>query len=164
MNYATVQDMIDRYGEPEMVQLTDPDIVTVQALKAERALADAQAFADGFVGRVYRLPLPGCSKPAPVPGEPHAVQWVPAPQLTRIACDVARYYLYSNLAPEHEVYLRYKAAERELTQIADGKAVLACPWGGAPGLLVAGDAPGGAEVLYHFSPRQVSDDTLRGFA
>ena len=164
MNYATVQDMIDRYGEPEMVQLTDPDIVTVQALKAERALADAQAFADGFVGRVYRLPLPGCSKPAPVPGDLHAVQFVPPPQLTRIACDVARYYLYSNLAPEHEVYLRYKAAERELTQIAEGKAVLACPWGGAPGLLVAGDAPGGAEVLYHFSPRQVSGDTLRGFA
>ena len=164
MNYATVQDMTDRYGEPEMIQLTDPDIVAVQAPKAERALADAQAFADGFVGRVYRLPLPGCSKPAPVPGDLHAVQFVPPPQLTRIACDVARYYLYSNLAPEHEVYLRYKAAERELTQIADGKAVLACPWGGAPGLLVAGDAPGDAEVLYHFSPRQVSDDTLRGFA
>ena len=99
MNYATVQDMIDRYGEPEMIQLTDPDIVAVQAPKTERALADAQAFADGFVGRVYRLPLPGCSKPAPVPGEPHAVQFVPPPQLTRIACDVARYYLYSNLAP-----------------------------------------------------------------
>ena len=164
MNYATVQDMIDRYGEPEMIQLTDPDILAVQTAKAQRALDDAQAFADSFVGRVYRLPLPGCSQPAPVPGEPHAVQFAPPLQLTRIACDVARYYLYSNLAPEHEVYLRYKAAERELTQIADGKAVLACPWGGAPGLLVAGDAPGDAEVLYHFSPRQVSDDTLRGFA
>ena len=34
MNYATVQDMIDRYGEPEMIQLTDPDIVAVQAPKA----------------------------------------------------------------------------------------------------------------------------------
>ena len=164
MNYAAVQHMIDRYGESEMIALTDPDIVAVQAAKAERALDDAQAFVDGFVGRVYRLPLPGCSKPAPVPGETHAVQFVPPPQLTRIACDVARYYLYSDLAPEHEVYLRYKAAERELGQIAEGKTVLSCPWGGVPGTLVAGDAPGDAEVFHNFSPRRITDDTLRGFA
>jgi len=29
-----------------------------------------QAFADAFVGVAYRLPLAGCAKPAPVPGEP----------------------------------------------------------------------------------------------
>lgn len=164
MNYATVQDMIDRYGEPEMIQLTDPDILAVQASKAQRALDDAQAFADSFVGRVYRLPLPGCSQPAPVPGEPHAVQWVAPPQLTRVVCDVARYYLYSNLAPEHEVYLRYKAAQQELAQIAEGKVVLSCPWGGTPGALVAGNAPGDAEVLYGFAPRHITDTSLRGFA
>ncbi|MBF9263604.1 MULTISPECIES: gp436 family protein [Comamonadaceae] len=164
MNYATVQDMIDRFGERELVQLTDPDILAVQAAKAQRALDDAQAFADGFVGRVYRLPLPGCSKPAPVAGNPGAVQLVAPPQLTRVVCDVARYYLYDDLAPEHEVYLRYKAAERELGQIAEGKAVLSCPWGGAPGVLVAGDAPGDAEVVFGFSPRQVTDDSMRGYA
>lgn len=164
MNYATVQDMIDRYGEPEMIQLTDPDILAVQTAKAQRALDDAQAFADSFVGRVYRLPLPGCSKPAPQPGNPHAVHMVAPPQLTRVVCDVARYYLYSDLAPEHEVYLRYKAAERELGQIAEGKAVLACPWGGVPGTLVAGDAPGDAEVFHGFSPRAITGETLRGFA
>ena len=164
MNYATVQDMTDRYGEPEMIQLTDPDIVAVQAPKAQRALDDAQAFADSFVSRVYRLPLSGCAKPAPVPGNAGAVELVAPPQITRIVCDVARYYLYSDLAPEHEVYLRYKAAERELLQIAEGKAVLSCPWGGTPGALVAGDAPGDAEVHYGFSARQITDDTLRGFA
>ena len=97
-------------------------------------------------------------------GQAGAVQMVPPPQLTRIVCDVARYYLYSDLAPEHEVYLRYKAAERELQAIGDGKAVLSCPWGGTPGLQLAGDAPGDAEVYHHFSPRQVTDDSLRGFA
>lgn len=164
MNYATVQDMIDRYGEPEMIQLTDPDIVAVLAPKAQRALDDAQAFADSFVGRVYRLPLAGCTKPAPVPGDLGAVQQVAPPQLTRVVCDVARYYLYSDLAPEHEVYLRYKAAERELMQIAEGKSVLSCPWGGVPGALVAGDAPGDVEVFHSFSPRRITDETLRGFA
>ena len=135
--------MIDRFGEAELIQLTDLDLLAVQAPKAQRALDDAQALADGYVGRVYRLPLVGCAKPAPVPGDVGAVQMV---------------------APEHEVYLRYKAAERELAAIADGKAVLSCPWGGTPGTLVAGDAPGDAEVFHSFSPRQITDDSLRGFA
>jgi len=164
MNYAIVQDMIDRFGELEMIQLTaGADGVAVQAVTAERALADAQAFADGFVGRVYRLPLAGCAKPAPTSEAPDAVQYVAPPQLARAVCDVARYYLYDDLAPEHEVYLRYKAAERELQAIADGKAVLACPWGGAPGTLVAGDAPGDAEVFYSFSPRRITDDSTAGY-
>lgn len=164
MNYATVQDMIDRFDVVEMVQLTDPDILVVKPAKIELALADAQALADGYVGRVYRLPLAGCSKPAAVQGNPGAVVFVAPPQLTRIVCDVARYYLYDNLAPEHEVYLRYKAAERELQAIGDGKSVLACPWGGTPGALVAGDAPGDAEVYFGFSPRQITDDSTRGYA
>ena len=164
MNYASVQDMVDRYGELEMIQLTDPEIAAVQAPRIQRAIDDAQAYVDGFVGRVYRLPLAGCRKPAPAPGDPLAVTIVPPLQLTRVVCDVARYYLYDDLAPEHEVYLRYKAAERELQALADGKAVLSCPWGGAPGALVAGDAPGDTEVLFAFSPRQVTDDTLRGYS
>ena len=164
MQYATVADMTARFGEREMIQLTDPDLQAVQTDKAERAIADAQAFADAFVGVAYRLPLAGCAKPAPVPGDPQAVEQVAPPQLTRIVCDVARYYLYDALAPEHEVYLRYKAAERELTQIAEGKSVLSCPWGGVPGTLVAGDAPGDAEVFHGFSPRRITDDSLRGFA
>ena len=164
MQYATVQDLIDRFGEPEMIQLTDPEIQSVQAAKVQRAIDDAQAFADAYVGKAYRLPLTGCTKPAPVPGDMHAVALVPPPQLTRIVCDVARYYLYQALAPEHEVYLRYKAADRELSAIADGSALLACPWGGMPGTLVSGSVPGEGEVLSHFSPRRVTDDDLRGYA
>jgi phage gp36-like protein len=161
MQYATVQDMTGRYGEPEMIQLTDPDNLAVQAARVERMLADAQAYADAFVGRVYRLPLAGCSKPATVPGG--APELVVPPQLTRIVCDVARYYLYSDLAPEHEVYLRYKAAEKELQAIAGGNAVLACPWGGPPGALVANDPLADGEVFYAFSPRSTTDDSLRGY-
>jgi phage gp36-like protein len=164
MNYASVQDMVDRFGELEMIQLTaGADAVAVGAEKAERALADAQAFADGFVGRVYRLPLAGCAKPAPTPENPAAVQAVVPPQLVRATCDVARYYLWDDVAPEHEVYLRFKAAERELQAIADGKAVLACPWGGQPGTLVAGDAPGEGEVFHGFSSRRITDESTAGY-
>jgi len=164
MQYATVQDLIDRFGELEMIQLTDPDIASVQAAKVQTAIDDAQAFADGFIGKAYRLPLAGCTKPAPVPGNVQAVVQVAPPQLTRLVSDVARYYLYPALAPEHEVYLRYKAADRELQAIAEGKAFLACPWGGTPGTLVSGSAPGDGEVMFGFSPRSITDDDMRGYA
>ena len=156
MHYATVQDMIDRFGERELIQLTDPEIVAVQAPKAERALGDAQALVDSYVGRVYRLPLAGCAKPAPVPGDPGAVQLVPPPQLTRITCDVARYYLYDDLAPEAEVYRRFKTAVAELNAIADGSARLVCPWGGEPGAF-ANRGPVAGETLYSFAPRSDSE-------
>lgn len=164
MNYATEQDLIDRFGERELIELTDADLQAVRTEKAERALEDAQAYVDSFVGRVYGLPLAGCVKPAPVVGNPQATVIVPPPQLVRVTCDVARYYLYKDFAPENEVYLRYKAATAELQAIADGKAVLHCPWGGLPGALLQGSQPGAAEVLHGFSPRRVTDDDLRGFA
>lgn len=164
MNYAAPQDLIDRFGERELVQLTDPDLVAVNTSAVQRALDDAQAYIDSFVGRVYTLPLTGCTKPAPVVGNPHATVLVAPPQLTRIAVDVARYYLYKDFAPEQEVYLRYKAAEKELLAIADGRAVVSCPWGGKPGDLVQGNEPGEGEVLHGFSRRSMTDDDLAGFA
>lgn len=164
MNYATAQDLVDRYGERELIELTDPDLQVVQLDKATRAIEDAQAYVDSFVGRVYGLPLAGCVKPAPVLGDPFATALVPPPQLVRITADVARYYLYKDFAPENEVYLRYKAATTELQAIGDGKAVLVCPWGGSPGVMLQGSQPGEAEVLHGFSPRRMSDDDLRGFA
>lgn len=161
MQYATALDMSARYGEREMIELTDPDLVAVQLPRLELKLADAQAFADGFVARVYRLPIDGCAKPSVVPG---VVERVCPPQLTRIVCDVARYYLYDDLAPEHEVYLRFKAAEKELLAMAEGRTVLTCPWGGQPGTLVANDPQGDGEVFYSFSPRRVTDDSAGGYA
>lgn len=161
MQYATALDMSARYGEREMIELTDPDLVAVQLPRLELKLADAQAFADGFIARVYRLPLAGCAKPTGTPG---VMEYVCPPQLTRIVCDVARYYLYDDLAPEHEVYLRFKAAEKELLAMAEGRTVLTCPWGGAPGALVANDPLGDGEVFYASSPRRITDDSAGSYA
>ena len=163
MIYATAQDLIDRFGEAEMVQLTDVDLQAVQTGKVERAIGDAQAYADSFVGRVYSLPLTGCVKPTPVVGNPQATELVAPPQLARIVADVARYYLWKDFAPESEVYLRYKAAGKELEAIGKGEATLSCPWGGAPGTLVQGTEPGTAEVFHGFSPRNMSDSDLAGY-
>lgn len=162
--YATVADMIARFGEPELIQLTDLENVppsTVDADKVTLKLADAAAFVDGYVGQVYRLPLRGCQKPPTVPGgEP---EYVAPPVLTRLVCDVARYYLHTDLAPENEVYRRFKAAMKELDAIAAGEMLLACPWGGSAGELVGSDRQQGDVVQYCFSPRKVTDETTRGF-
>lgn len=162
--YATVQDLIDRFGAAELIALTDPDNLAIGQDKADRALQDAHALADGWLSRVYALPLAGCTKPAPQPGNPQATEQVPPPQLTRIVCDVARYYLYDDLAPESEIVRRFTRATKELQDIAEGKAQLSCPWGGAPGQMLSADAaPGGGEVWFDFRPRQVTPDVDGGY-
>lgn len=165
MKYATLADMVTRFGQAELVQLTDLVNVPPAAIDTTRvqiALNDAQMEIDSAVGRIYRLPLSGCIRPPVPPGtEPTAVA---PPQLTRLACDIARFFLYDDLAPENEVVRRYKQAKATLEDIAAGALQLACPWGGSPGELIGTDAQSGsAEVYDCFSPRQITDDSLMGF-
>ncbi|WP_186131973.1 gp436 family protein [Burkholderia gladioli] len=163
MTYAIVSDMVSRFGQLEMVQVTDLENIppsVVNEARVQQALDDASAYVDSFVGQVYRLPLRGCLKPV-VPGQ--QPEYAMPPLLVRLTCDIARFYLYDDLSPENEVVRRYQLAGKELVAIASGNTMLSCPWGGSPGDLVASDAQQGAEVRHEFSPRAVRDDTLRGF-
>jgi phage gp36-like protein len=160
LRYASVADMRARFTEAELIQLTDPEGAAVDAARIETKLDDAQAFIDGYMGRVYRLPLSGCAKPA-IPGS--KPERVAPPQLTRIACDLARFWLRDAAEENSDVYRRYQAAVAELQAIAEGRALLACPWGGSPGEPIAGDAQTGQEVRHQFSPRAITDDALRGY-
>jgi phage gp36-like protein len=166
MIYATRTDMTQRYGERELIALTDRDDTgQINAVVLARALEDAVATVDGFVGKVYRLPLLGCLKPAlPATVPPVAAQYVSPPLLTRITCDLARYYLYTDLPDEHEVSRRYKAVMSELDALAKGKTQLVCPWGGSPGTALDADPLESQEVMHSFAPRALNDDSLRGFA
>ncbi|MDR2186863.1 MAG: DUF1320 domain-containing protein [Azonexus sp.] len=103
--YATANDMMERFGEAEVVQLTDRASSDV----AHQALADATAEIDIYLSNRYRLPLD------PI-----------APVIRRVACDIARYRLYDNAAPE-EVRRRYEDAIRLLKALADGTASLGLP-------------------------------------
>lgn len=161
--YASVQDLIERFGAAELVQLTDPQGAAIDAARCQLKLDDAQALIDGWIGAVWRLPLAGCTKPAPVPGNPQATEQVPPPQLTRIACDLARFWLRDAVAEDSDVYRRYQGAMAELKALSEQRARLICPWGGAPGELLAGGALQDQAVAWSFAPRAITDESLRGF-
>lgn len=116
MTYATVQDLIDRYGEREMIQLTDidePRTDAVVSARAQRALDDAAAEVDGYLAGLYALPL------SPVPGT-----------LRRVAIDIARYHLGSVPTDSSEAK-RYDDAIKFLRLVARGEIKLGVDGAGA---------------------------------
>ncbi len=107
MGYATQQDMIDRFAQVELIQITDRNNTgSIDAAVLGQALADADAAVDGYLASRYTLPLATIPK-----------------SLTRVACDIARYYLYDNAATE-EVRNRYADAVKLLTALARGDITL----------------------------------------
>ena len=109
MGYATVQNMIERFSEKEMAQLSDRvgRGENVDASVVQAKLADADAEIDGYLQTRYALPL------ASVP-----------PRLVAVACDLARYHLYDDRATE-QVTIRYKDAITYLRLLAKGEVTLA---------------------------------------
>jgi phage gp36-like protein len=84
MSYAVAQDMIDRFGQEELVELTDrANTGAIDMTVLARALADADAEINSYLSSRYALPL------ASVPAE-----------LVPKACDLARYFLYDTRVNE----------------------------------------------------------------
>lgn len=107
MTYAVQQSLIDRFGQVELAQLTDRTNGTViDAAVVAKALADADGQINGYLAGRYALPL------APVPTI-----------MERVACDIARYFLYEDRVTE-QVKARYDAAIKFLTDIAKGVVTL----------------------------------------
>lgn len=103
MSYATAQDMIDRFGEAELTQLTDrTGAGVIDAAVLGRALDDADSEIDGYLTARYALPL------ATVP-----------PLLTRVAVDLARFQLFGDRITE-SVKTRRDNAVALLQSIAKG--------------------------------------------
>ena len=109
MPYATQAQMIDRFGEAELIQLTDRAgaVGALVMTVLDAALADADQEIDSYLRPVRALPLP-----APIPQ-----------RLVRVAADVARYHLYDSAAPD-DVRTRYDDAVRWLRDVATGRASL----------------------------------------
>lgn len=115
MPYASQQDLVDRFGSDEILQLTDrSNLGSIDTTVVARALADADAQINGYLAARYTLPL------AETP-----------PMLTRLACDIARYQLYDNHLTE-AVSQRYKDAVRVLVALSNGSVNLGAGSGQAP--------------------------------
>ena len=134
--YVEVSGLIARFGEQELIQLTDRASTGVIVTSvAERAIADATAEIDGYLrAGGYTVPLS------------------PAPELLeRIAADIARFHLYDDQATE-EVRKRYEDQVALLRRIASGDVRLG---------VGEGDGAGSAEVAA--SERVFTRDGLRDF-
>lgn len=143
MAYCTKQDLIDRFGERELIQLTDRTNIPVSTIDdtvVDRAITDAEALADGYLAKVVALPL------APVPAV-----------LTKITADVARYYLHGKSAEKDGPIARAHAeAMAFLRDVSKGLVTLTDD----------GDAPkpaGGGQVQTSGPARVFTRDRLRSF-
>lgn len=143
MPYATLQDLIDRFGKTELVQRTDTTNrpqTTIDVAVVEAAIVDATALADGYLAKRYSVPV------------------APAPKvLTRVVADLARYYLHDKGADRDGVVAtNYRDAITWLKDVSKGTVELEAA--GLPAVQA-----GGGEVRVSAPDRIFSRDTLSGF-
>jgi phage gp36-like protein len=104
MAYVTQQQLIDRFGEAELIQLTDRENTgAIDAVVLAQAIGDAGAEIDGYLASRYQLPI------APPPAI-----------LTLYAGDIVRYRLYDDGATE-EVRKSYDDAIKFVRLVGEGK-------------------------------------------
>lgn len=119
MSYCTQDDLTTRYGESELIQLTDrAGLGEIDATALGQAIADTDAEIDARLGGRYPVPL------ASVP-----------PVLRRLACEICYYLLWHDQVPEL-VETRARDARKLLAEIGAGSVSLGleqppAPSGGA---------------------------------
>lgn len=141
MPYATSDQLIERFGERMLVDLTDRADVptgTIDTAVIGRALADTDAVIDGYLAGRYALPL------AETP-----------PQLLDLALSIAIYKLHPS-APDPKIEKDYDGALKTLVQISTG--VVRLP---AAGIEPAAATSSGVETIDR--EREMSPESLRGF-
>lgn len=142
MSYASQQDLIDRFGELELIQLTDRVAIPPAAVNAtvvDRALADADALIDGYLKAAYELPL------ATTP-----------PALVKAASDIARFYLWGDRAdPKGAIRAAYDDALKWLGNVARGIVRLEADGVAAPAAVEGNARVSGSDPVF-------TRDSLRG--
>jgi phage gp36-like protein len=109
--YITEQELIDRFGEGELIAVTnrtDPAAATIDPDVLDAAIRDAQDEVDGY------LAAGGIAVPLGYP--------IP-PRVARVVSDLTRWHLYDDQATE-EVRRRYEDARAWLRDVASGRVAL----------------------------------------
>lgn len=102
MSYCTQQDLIDEFGEAELIQLTDEAGLGVIGVEAvDKAIARADRKINRYLAGRNELPLA-------------------SDDVVDLACDITRYYLYANQVTEL-VKERFHDAVKELEKMAARK-------------------------------------------
>jgi len=109
MAYAVQQDLIDRFGDDELMLYCDRNSDGVlDAEVVAGVLLDANAMIDRHLAGRYQLPLS-----------------VVDPGLTRIASDLARYwYQGDSVKADGAAAINFKQALAQLRDLADGRTTL----------------------------------------
>ncbi|WP_417862376.1 gp436 family protein [Vreelandella venusta] len=104
MPYCTQADLIERFGEDELLAIAHDDTGAMDTAVVERACDDASGEIDGYVSAAgYPVPL------SPVPRI-----------VIANACDIARYRLYDEHATD-QVQKRYDDAVKFLKSVSRGE-------------------------------------------
>jgi len=112
MPYAAVSDMIARFGESELIEISTPpgqDMDTIHVDAVNTALADASDEIDGYLRRRYVTPV------LPVPAA-----------IVRACCAIARYHLCTGgrVTPSEKVTLGRQQAQAWLGKVQEGRVTL----------------------------------------
>ncbi|PCI03851.1 MAG: hypothetical protein COB78_05715 [Hyphomicrobiales bacterium] len=113
--YATITQMIERFGETDMIRLSEPEDRTAETwnvAKIETALTDASVAADSFLRARYALPVAN-----------------PPRDLVRHVCILARYDLAQggNITPSDEMTDGRKDSLAWFKLISDNKINIDAP-------------------------------------
>lgn len=140
MAYATKQELINRFGEEELIELTDRADPPAGAID-DTVLGEAQAHADGLIDSHLRTR--------------YAVPVDPVPNLIiGLAADIARYRLYKD-NPTEVATDRHKAALATLKDLARGVITIDAT--------AATLTSSGGTVQISAPDRVFTADTLKGF-
>ena len=141
MPYSTLASLTDRYGEAPLVALTDRGPVplgVVDMAVVNRALADADAVIDGYLGVRYALPL------VTIP-----------PLIADLAATISFWKLHV-YEPDPKLKADYDAAMRSLRDIAQG--LIRIPAAG-----VEPATPDGNDVYFTEPERPMTAEKMKGF-
>lgn len=142
MSYASREDMIARFGEREVIALTDRQASgMVDETVLNQALEAADDEINGYLQGRYGLPLSSVPR-----------------LLTGVACDIARYRLCGAETMETDpARNRYKDAVKILENVRDGKISLGLDMSGQ----VASEPAG---IRISTPGRTFTDDSLRDYS
>lgn len=136
--YATLDDMLARFQESELVQLTDEaGAGTIDQDKVDQAIVAASGTIDAYLAGAYKLPLATVH-----------------PTLVDLACDMARFRLCRG-NPTEGVERAHTAAMKTLREIAAGTIKI------DSGVEEHVERPGA--VLIEGADRIFSRDRMKGF-